>query len=397
MRKKPRSKRVSPRGAARPNSPIIEVTRRTSQVTRLLLFVRAGARCQFDGCNKFLLEHPLTVAEGNFAQVAHIVAFSRQGPRGEARPRPARINDVANLMLLCPQCHKLIDDYPDRYSIGTLEKYKRNHEQRIRHVTGLGPDLKTTVVQLKARVAGQSVAIPIAQVTEAVAPRYPTDKKGHVIDLTDIDAEGEAFMEVATRVIKQRVERLYEPGMDVEDTRHISLFALAPIPLLVFLGRHLSDKVPVDVYQRHRDTEGWVWKRTGAPAAYRFERVRPGTDPTKVTLMLSLSGTIHLDLLPPEINERFTVYEVTLANLEPSPTFLRTKEDLNRFKGVYQVALRSILRDHGNIDAIHLFPAVPAPIAVLCGRELLPKLDPALLVYDYDKRIGGFTPTLRVN
>ncbi len=397
MTKKPKSKRASPLGAARLHSPVIEVTRRTSQVTRLLLFVRAGARCQFDGCNEFLLEHPLTVAEGNFAQMAHIVAFSHQGPRGEARPRPVRINDVANLMLLCPQCHKLIDDQPDRYTIGTLEKYKRNHEERIRHVTGLGPDLKTTVVQLKARVAGQSVAIPIAQVTEAVAPRYPTDAKGHVIDLTDIDAEGEAFIEMATRVIKQRVERLYEPGMDVEDTRHISLFALAPIPLLVFLGRHLSNKVPVDLYQRHRDTEDWVWKRTGAAVEYSFERVRHGTDRTKVAFMLSLSGTIRLDLLPSEIDESFTVYELTLSNLEPSPTFLRTKENLNHFKGVYQVALRTILRDHGNIDAIHLFPAVPAPIAVLCGRELLPKLDPALLVYDYDKRIGGFTLAMRVN
>ena len=148
--------------------------------------------------------------------MAHIVAFSRQGPRGAAGSRPAHINDVDNLMLLCPQCHKLIDDHPARFTVATLEKYKGKHEERIRHVTGLGPDLKTTVVQLKARVAGQSVAIPIAQVTEAVAPRYPTDAKGHVIDLTDIDAEGTGVHRDGNRRVKQKVERLYEPGMDVE-------------------------------------------------------------------------------------------------------------------------------------------------------------------------------------
>jgi len=331
--------------------------------------------------------------------MAHIVAFSKQGPRGAGNynPRPVEINDVNNLMLLCPACHKLIDDHPQQYTVTTLEAYKDKHEQRIRHVTSLGPDLKTSVVQLKARIAGQSVAVPIAQVIEAVAPRYPTDAKGHVIDLTGVDAEGGTFFESATRTIKQRMERLYEPGMDVEDTRHISLFALAPIPLLIFLGRQLSNKVPVDVYQRHRDTEDWAWKSSGAPTEYKFEKLQAGTERTRVALILSLSGRIPLESLPSEIDPRFTIYELTLANAEPIPTFLRLREDLVRFKEVYQAALRTILRECGNIEAIHLFPAVPAPVAVLCGRELLPKVDPALLVYDFDKRTGGFTLTLEVN
>ena len=47
--------------------------------------------------------------------------------------------------------------------------------------------------------------------------------------------------------------------------------------------------------------------------------------------------------------------------------------------------------------SIHLFPAVPAPVAVFCGREILPKVDPKLVVYDFDKRQGGFTPIIEVN
>jgi hypothetical protein len=34
---------------------------------------------------------------------------------------------------------------------------------------------------------------------------------------------------------------------------------------------------------------------------------------------------------------------------------------------------------------------------VLCGREVLPKIDPQLLVYDADKANGGFTLALTVN
>ena len=143
-------------------------------------------------------------------------------------------------------------------------------------MTGLAPDLKTTVVQLKARIAGQTVAIPVAQVTKAVAPRYPTTREGDMIDLTAINAEGKSFIDAACQLIRRRIERLDEPGMDVHETRHISLFALAPIPLLVYLGSQFSNKVPVDVFQRHRDTEDWAWKNPGTPAEYRVEKIHEG-------------------------------------------------------------------------------------------------------------------------
>ena len=326
-----------------------------------------------------------------------LLTLKEDGPRGKSPLRPAYINDVSNLMLLCPQCHKLIDDHPDKYPVAVLQKYKESHEDRIFHVTGLGPDKKTTVVQLKARIAGQTIAIPVAQVTKAVAPRYPMDAKGHLIDLTPINSEGKAFIDEACRYIKQRVERLYEPGMDVHETRHISLFALAPIPLLIYLGSQLSNKVPVDVFQRHRDTEDWVWKDSGIAAEYRFDKIRESTGQGRIALILSLSGKIKPDALPFDIDETFRIYELTLANMEPNPTYLRQRDDLTRFKDTYQAALRAIARECGQCELIHLFPAVPAPVAVFCGRELLPKVDPKLLVYDFDKRLGGFTPIIEVN
>lgn len=378
-------------------SPVATVaSRKIMPLTQLHLFIRAGGRCEFDGCNEYLLEHPLTLTRGNFGQMAHVVAFKEHGPRGSG-PRPKDINDVGNLMLLCTACHKLIDTHLTKYPVTVLEKYKEKHEERIKHVTGLGPDLKTSVVQLKAKITGHAVAIPAAQVTNAVAPRYPIALPGHIIDLTGIEADGEAFLAVAAETIKRRVESICAAGTDIHETRHISLFAFAPTPLLIYLGRELGNKVAMDVYQRHRGTEDWAWKASGKPVDYRVTRLRVGSEGSRVALILSLSGKVHIEALPKQIDGRFTVYELSLDGAEPAPTYLRLREDLERFKHTYQALLRRVLKDHGEIEELHLFPAVPAPIAVLCGREVLPKVDPTLLVYDYDKRKDGFLITLKVN
>lgn len=377
-------------------SPVQQV-RNVGLLTRIVLFVRAGGRCEFDGCNHYLLEHHLTLTEGNFAEVAHAVAFKPDGPRGREGTRPADINDVNNLMLLCSQCHKLVDDHPTKYTRRTLEEYKERHEQRIKHVTGLGPDQKTSVLVLKANIGTQTVMLAFDQILEAVSPRYPCSRTGTTIDLTHVDVNGPAFIQTACDTIRQRIQRLLETGGEVSETGHISLFALAPIPLLVFLGCQLSNKVPLDPYQRHRDTETWTWKRGGKAVEYQFRRLRSGTCRETVALVLSLSGTIRLRDLPRTIDSRYSVYELTLKDMVPRATFLRTRQDLENFRNAYQSALGIIVRDHGMIEKIHLFPAVPAPIAVLCGRELLPKVHPALLVYDYDKAKVGFTNQLEVN
>ncbi len=194
-----------------------------------------------------------------------------------------------------------------------------------------------------------------------------------------------------------QMEKFYLPGMEVETTRHISLFALAPIPILAYLGSQLSNKIPVDLYQLHRDTHNWTWKSTGEPVKYEFKAIRAGTDRSKVALLLSLSGQIHAEHLPKEIDDTLYVYEITLKGQVPNPNFLQTRQDLVNFRNAYQMSLRTILAQHGNLAAIRLFPAVPAPVAISCGYELLPKVDPSLWVYDYDKAQEGFHLAIRIN
>jgi hypothetical protein len=380
---------------SKPLSPVVAV-RHISSLTRLLLFVRAGGRCEFDGCPHYLIEHPVTLKEGNFAEMAHIVAFRPDGPRG-AVSRPKNIHGLENLMLLCPQCHKLIDDRPEDYTRRTLVEYKRRHETWIKRVTGLSPDQKTALVVFVSPIGTQTVSVGFDQMLEAVAPRYPVSREGLEIDLTNLLKESASVNAVARETIRTRLTHYFEERGEWKRSGHISVFALGPMPQLIYLGSQLSNKVSTDFFQRHRDTESWTWKRTGIPVQYKFRRLREGADSSCVALLLCLSGSGPRENLPPQVDGDYFVYEVTLNGLIPSPTFLSQREDLERFRIKYQDVLAEIMKEHPKVKELDLFPAVPAPVAVLCGRETLPKVHPALRVYDFDKGKNGFVYQLTVN
>lgn len=381
--------------ALAPESPVVPA-RRIPDLTRLLLFVRAGGQCEFDDCKTYLLEHHVTLTEGVFGEMAHVVAFKAEGPRGK-EARPANIHDVSNLMVLCPCCHKLIDDHPDQYTRATLEHFKSAHEAHIRQVTSLRPGHRTAVLTVRATIGDQVVLIPAAHVFEAVAPRYPLTRQGPVVDLTGLGPEGDAALQAGCAAIRNRIQWLTQsPDSDLAQTGHLSLFALGPMPLLMYLGSQLSNKIPLEVYQRHRDTETWTWKTDGPAVGYRTHRLREGTDKQRVAVIMSLSGQIDMERLTGAIDDRYSIYELTLEGLSPSPTFLRRREDLAEFRLAYQRLLSVLEAGHGALEEIHLFPAVPAPVAVLCGRERLPKVHPALVIYDSDRGRGGFGFRLRI-
>lgn len=388
--KKPTARKPS----AKMSTP--DISRSLKDATRLALAVAAAGRCEFAGCNDFLFEHHLTRRGGVFGQNAHIIAYAKRGPRAGKESGALGVHDIGNLLLLCPKCHKQIDGEPDRFPVDVLREYKRDHEARIRLVTGLGPELRTEIVQLKATVAGQAVGIPAPHVYEAVAPRYPADAQGFVIDLTNLACEDGTFYASAEKVIRTRVDQLFAPGVEVKVARHLSVFALAPIPVLVLFGAILGNKVAADLYQRHRDTEDWCWKKDGTPVEYAFKRVSAGTSSGGVALVVSLSGKVPLEKVVATAGKDATVYELTLKDDLPRPTFLRLREDLAGFAGAYREALAVLRAAHPTLTQLSIFPAVPAPVAVVMGRELLPKIDPVLLVHDFDK-VNGFQPRVKVN
>lgn len=221
-----------------------------------LLWGRSAGRCEFAGCNRPLWKSEVTQEQVNTAQKAHIYAFSRGGPRHNAKI--SRINDLSNLILVCHGCHRKIDKEQDggRYTAALLKQWKKAHEQRVELVTGVKPEKKSWIVLYGANIGDHSSPLNYAEAATALFPeRYPGSDRP--IELSTVgssvkDRDSEFWARERTDLVRKFERRIRERITDGEIS-HLSVFGLAPQPLLILFGALLGDIVPTDVYQRHRE------------------------------------------------------------------------------------------------------------------------------------------------
>lgn len=366
---------------------------------KLKLWVTSGGRCEFPGCNKIVWRDGLTLKEDNFAHMAHLVAASPNGPRGDATLSPKLAEDFSNLMLVCFDHSKLIDGKnKSDFTLDYLRTYKKKHEERIHMQTAVSPDMASTVVRFMANIGERPVDISLSQAYQAIFPRFPLDEKGILLDFTNKQGRGgRSFWKEFANDIATQIKTSFSLGNDRKRLEHLSIFALAPMPLLMHFGNKIGNMIASDIYQKHRDTNDWNWKKEPRVDKFSYIVKRPtGKNKSKkITLIISLSGKILLNEVKKIIPDAHSVYEITIKN--PSVEFLKHKSRLEKFRKEYRNLITEIREKHGAGCEIHLFPAVPAPIAVMCGRELLPKIDPKILVYDNDKEKSGFVFTIKIN
>ena len=99
-------------------------TRTYTTKTIKQLYGASGGRCSRCKCN---LIYPKTENDNSIqiGKIAHIVAFNNNGPRGDSNFPHEMKNEYDNLILLCSNCHDLIDKQLNKYSIESLKKNKR--------------------------------------------------------------------------------------------------------------------------------------------------------------------------------------------------------------------------------------------------------------------------------
>lgn len=352
---------------------------------RRKIWVVSAGRCQFRGCYEHLWYNSLTGKTTPFGEIAHIIGASRKGPRGRWNS-VALQTDSDNLMMLCERCHKEIDYGRNVkfYPVALLTEMKKEHEERIRLLLDT-PRNKTTALTFTCPIQGRFVSIPNESVYKAVLPDYPdtTTENWHNIKVSNFDYTPTSWEYVKTQ-IDNEFEALNRKANNGQ-INNISIFGLAPIPLLFYLGYKFGDTIPGEVYHARRDVpseDRFVWMKSSKSdfIEYKTEVIRKENS-KKVLLILALSDYIEQDKYNSLIDDEFSIYKLSIEN--PTPLFLTRKSELESFKHKFRILLNEIQRDHGVDCLIDILGAIPASIAITAGRIIIPTKDPKITIYEF--------------
>lgn len=374
----------------RPNIPV---------KTQLQLWVVSAGRCQFPGCNEFVLHDKTTLSEGNYANIAHIISWTPTGPRGDTALSSKLGKDISNLMLMCLRHGKMIDSKKNipLYTVDFLKKCKETHESRIKIQTSIDASRKTTAVRLQTNIRGRLVTVSQPDVYTALitAGRYPYDEKGIHIDLTNLHYSADkSSWETATKQIDATLSSALTVGNDERKEDHFSVFGIAPIPVLAYLGFKLGNTTPADIYIKLREKP---WSRVSSDSKLAFILARPRSkDKAKaVALSVAISGTTSRSEIEKHLGKGIPVYEIKIKKTQIDQ--IECIEDLESFRKLYRETIDEIRELHGKKCKIHLFGAMPTCAAIICGREIIHGVDPTIVIYEHLSQDEGFIPALTIN
>lgn len=345
---------------------------------------RAAGRCEFKGCNKPLYKHEVTLDKCKISELAHIIGDSEKGPRGDKELSKKLAKDPKNIMLLCPECHRYIDNEgKNKYTAEILFEMKQRHEDRIIRLTSISEDLQAHVVTYGSKIGSVNPDIPFPQIHDALLPDfYPANDAA--IDLGGNWPIGQEWDKYWEREVENLVYNCKDKILDKIDRwehKRIALFGLAPMPLLVKLGTLLNNKHEVEVYQKQRSGT-WKWSQEEIHTDYIINR--PEDTLKKPVLVLSLSFPITERIK--KANPTASVWEMTIKS--PNPDFLRSKQQLYDFGRKVELVLDEITKASNN-QPINLYLSVPVACAVEFGRVWMQKANSPLKIYDLDKHVDN--------
>ncbi len=366
--------------------------RTPAPLTVAMLFAKAAGRCQFEGCNKSVLSDELTLKEYNKSNVAHIIASSSRGARGDVVRSHQLSDELSNLMLLCPEHHKEIDDFPHEFPEEMLLEMKRKHEEAIANQCDLIYKERSEIIMFSSPIKNRiPVRITFNCCADAVMPqKCVASQYGRRVDIAVVDNyHSPHYWESVSRLLEQKYNQHIIPILDEFPNAHFSVFPIAPIPLIMKLGYKIGDKTRADIFQFSRANDSWNWITEEKTNGFKVHKqvVREGG---KIALVFSLTADISSARI-------FEVYDADILYFIRADRFgvdcVQSPADLTEFWSQYQAVCDEIKNSYPHIQEISVFPAMPVSAAFEVGRRYMPGVFPTLRIYDDD---DGFFETITI-
>lgn len=125
-----------------------------------------------------------------------------------------------------------------------------------------------------------------------------------------------------------------------------------------------------------------------------FRTTEPdGRQTGAVALKLGVSATVNDTRLQAALGVDAAIW--SLCADQPHNDILRRADDQVAFRRELRRLYNRIKARHGERTLLHVFPALPASLAVEVGRVWMPKADLSLRLYDNNRSLG-FIPTFDI-
>lgn len=371
-----------------------ETTGREGDVTSAIkeeLVYLAAWRCQFAGCGRDLKRHGATGSVGRYSYFAHIVAASPNGPRGHAVESRQLASELSNFLLLCDECHRLIDKInPAKYTVETLRKMREDSIAEVRRLLGNLQYQPAEVLAFIGNITSQSPQFSMDDAEEAmwgsrlrsadVKPQWFFQLGGHHHDVHDPAYWASLFQVMKHDIV--RLQALLNGTSEGGRPRpRLAVFPMHGTSVLLLAGRLLGDTAGTHLFQPHRNHIGaatrWAWPPTGslpqsAPGKFKVETLVPhAPGQEEACLIVALTSDIDASRMPSPCAAKGRLLLPTLRIT--GPTFdkdcMEQPDDVQLLGLAVDAAVRR-LQDEWHVRKVHLFVSAPASAVVAVGQKM---------------------------
>lgn len=367
-------------------TPLKDQRREYNEQTKRELYMKSAGRCA--KCNIILYEDNHTGQKANLSQKAHIDPIKPHGPRGnEPSVKDKKVNDVTNLLLLCGSCHKIVDvDYVEDYPVETLKSLKSEHELRIRMVTEVTPDLYTSVLCFVVNTEKSIFQEPTHNdIAKATTPYFPKLDSSDKIVFNPKFNKPRGSSEFYSSIKEQTTALVNGPLTNVlNQQKRLSIFAQAPIPLLIHLGLEIGSGNNCGVYDGPRTglKNHWSWLPYEKNLTFYSKQLTDSSE-DNVGILISTSAKINIDHI--DEKEKMSFFELSYDSLNGKIDALQIKsqKDLDSFVLEFFSLVQKIRNEFPKLKTLHIFAACSPPVAIYCGLVIKQKTIPNIQLYDF--------------
>lgn len=366
----------------------------------------AAWRCQFSGCGKDLKTHGTGRVRMRSSYFAHIVAASPTGPRGCLVESRLLADNPTNFLLLCDECHRLIDKVaPGTYTTPVLRRMREESIAEVDRLLSVLHHQAAEVLAIVGNIAGQPPQFSIHDAQEALWGRklraqgnsakwffYPG---GQHHSPHQADYWPSLFRTMKTDL--PRLQGLLNGTSEGGAPRpRLAVFPLHCISVLLLAGRVLGDMAGTSLFQPHRNVQDgrtrWAWptdpqpmqpsalalpahgsfaETTSVAGKFTLTELCPQTGGAdEACLVVALTSTIPATRMPSICATDGTL---TLPTLQIGPELgkdcIQHPADLEALAMIVDAAMRR-LQDEWGVKKVHLFVSAPTTATLLVGQKM---------------------------